>query len=114
MIPTTTAAEALEFIRREAEDVDVFYYLYVIDAEEHLLGVLSLRELLTADPPARLSDIMDTRVISVSIDAEKDEIADHFAKYGIMALPVVDTDNRIKGVIAFKSLLEVVAPQLGK
>jgi CBS domain-containing protein/sporulation protein YlmC with PRC-barrel domain len=112
--PAVTAAEALETIRREAGDMDLIYYLYVLDGEEHLLGVLSLRDLLTAPPDAPLSERMDRRVISVDIEEKKEQIAEIFAKYGIMAMPVVDGDERLKGVILFKNLLEVVAPRLGK
>jgi magnesium transporter len=110
--PSTTAVEALERIRKEAEDMDFIYYLYVVDDEEHLLGMLSLRELLVAPSETLLHDLMDTRVVSVFLEEDKDKIAEHFTKYGIMAIPVVDETNRIKGVIIFKNLLEVVAPQL--
>jgi magnesium transporter len=112
--PTVTAGEALEHIRKEAEDMDFVYYLYVVDEYEHLLGMLSLRELLVASPETALSDLMDTRVVSVSIDEEKEKIAEQFAKYGIMAIPVVDEADVIQGVIIFKNLLDVVAPHLGK
>ncbi|MDI6775882.1 MAG: CBS domain-containing protein [Syntrophales bacterium] len=112
--PEVSAGEAMDFVRREAEDVDLVYYLYVIDDEEHLLGVISLRELLTAPPQTSLSELMHTRVVSVSLNEKKGQIADHFAKYGLLAIPVVDKMNRIRGVIIFKNLLEVVAPQLGK
>ena len=112
--PEVSAAEAMGFIRREAENVDLIYYLYVIDDEEHLLGVISLRELLTALPQNSLSEMMHTRVVSVSLNEKKGQIADHFAKYGLLAIPVVDKMNRIRGVIIFKNLLEVVAPQLGR
>jgi magnesium transporter len=112
--PSITAGEALECIRKEAEDMDFVYYLYVTDDEEHLLGMLSLRELLVAPTETMLSDLMDTRVVSVSLDEEKEKIAEQFAKYGIMAMPVVDETDRIKGVIIFKNLLDVVAPLLGK
>ncbi|MCX5853954.1 MAG: CBS domain-containing protein, partial [Deltaproteobacteria bacterium] len=113
-LPSITAGGALECIRKEAEDMDFVYYLYVTDDEERLLGMLSLRELLVAPPETLLSDLMDTRVVSVSLDEEKETIAEQFAKYGIMAIPVVDEMDRIKGVIIFKNLLEVVAPLLGK
>ena len=112
--PSVTAGEALDRIRKEAEDMDFVYYLYVVDEYEHLLGMLSLRELLVAEPETVLSDLMDTRVVSVSVDEEKEEIAEQFAKYGIMAIPVVDESNVIQGVIIFKNLLDVVAPHLGK
>jgi len=114
LAPSATIGEALEFLRRQAENLDLIYYLYVVDAEDHLLGVISLRELLTGEPQGRLSDLMDSRVVSVSLEEEKEEIADLFAKYGFKAIPVVDETGRIKGVITFKNLLEVVAPQLGK
>jgi len=109
-----TAGEAMDFVRREAEDVDLVYYLYVIDEEEHLLGVISLRDLLTAPSQVSLSELMHTRVVSVGLNEKKGQIADHFAKYGLLAIPVVDETNKIKGAIIFKNLLEVVAPQLGK
>ncbi|MDP2840399.1 MAG: CBS domain-containing protein, partial [Syntrophales bacterium] len=82
--------------------------------QEHLLGVLSLRDLLVAPPATILSDLMDTRVVAVNIEEKKERIADDFAKYGILAMPVVDDDNSLKGVILFKNLLEVVAPKLGR
>lgn len=112
--PERTAEEAMATIRREAEDMDLIYYLYVVDSEEHILGVLSLRELIVAAPEKPLSELMDRRIVAVNIEAHKDQIADDFAKYGVMAVPVVDEDNRIKGVILFKNLLEVVLPKLGR
>jgi magnesium transporter len=112
--PGRTVGEAMETIRGKAGDMDLIYYLYVVDPEEHILGVLSLRDLLVATPEKALSELMDTRIITVNIEENKDQIADDFAKYGIMAMPVVDDDNRLKGVILFKNLLEVVAPKLGR
>jgi magnesium transporter len=112
--PERTAQEAMDTIRREAEDMDLIYYLYVVDSEDHILGVLSLRELIVAPPEKALSELMDTRVVAVNIEEHKDRIADDFAKYGILAMPVVDEDNRLKGVILFKNLLEVVLPKLGR
>lgn len=109
-----SAEEALNLLRRDAENLDVFYYLYIIDAENHLTGVISLRELLIAEPQTRLSNLLTPRVITVGLEEEKEEIANLFAKYGFKAIPVVDEENRLKGVIPFKSLLEVVAPKLGK
>lgn len=106
--------EALNFLRQEAENLDIIYYLYITDQEGHLSGVVSLRELLMANPEATLSTLQNPRVISVSLEEEKEEIADLFAKYGFKAIPVVDKEKRIKGVIPFKNLLEVVAPKLGK
>ncbi len=112
--PRATAREALELLRQEADNLDVIDYTYVADSEEHLLGVISLRDLLIASPQTRAEDMMDPRVVNVGLEHEKEEIAKLFAKYGLKAIPVVDEENHIKGVIPFKSLLEVVAPELGK
>jgi CBS domain-containing protein/sporulation protein YlmC with PRC-barrel domain len=109
-----TVKEALDLLRQQAGNLDLIYYVYVTDEEGHLFGVTSLRGLLMANPQATLSDLMDARVVSVSLEEEKEEIANLFAKYGFKAIPVADEANRIKGVITFKNLLEVVAPQLGK
>ncbi len=113
-LPSCTAAEALETIRSDADDLDLIYYSYVVDEQEHILGVISLRELLAAPPEKRLSEIMDTRVVFVDIEEKKGEIADAFFKYGLMAIPVVDDDEKLEGVILFKNLLEVVAAKLGR
>ncbi len=113
-LPSVTVDKVISIIRHEAEDMDFIYYIYVVDEDERLLGMVSLRELLVATGDALLSDLMDDRVVSVHLDEDKDEIADLFTKYGLMAIPVVDGGDRIKGVILFKNLLEVVAPHLGK
>ncbi len=114
LTPDTSVQEALTFLRQEAENLDVFYYIYVTDPEGHLVGVLSLRELLKAEPLTSLANLLNPRVITVPLEEEKEEIADLFAKYGFKAIPVVDEEKRLKGVIPFKNLLEVVAPKLGK
>lgn len=112
--PAVTVGDAMEKIRAEAEDLDLIYYIYVVDGQERLLGVLSLRDLLVAPPLTPLSDWMDRRVVAVNIEDKKERIADDFAKYGIMAMPVLDDNESLKGVILFKNLLEVVAPKLGR
>jgi magnesium transporter len=112
--PQARVKEALDLIREQADTFDLIYYLYVRDEQDHLFGVISLRDLLTAPPQERVSEVMDTRIITVGLEADKEEIAGLFAKYGLKAIPVVDEENRMRGVIPFKSLLEIVAPQLGK
>ena len=112
--PATKVSEVLEHIRGEAGDLDLIYYIYVVDEKEHILGVLSLRDLLVAEPDRQLSEVMDTRVVSVNVRERKGKIADDFFKYGIMAIPVVDDDERLEGVILFKNLLEVIAAKLGR
>ena len=112
--PQTTVKEALNYLRQEAKNLDLIYYVYIADDFGHLLGVASLRDLLVANPEGLLADLMEPRVVSVGVDEEKEEIADLFAKYAFKAIPVVDAEGHIRGVITFRNLLEVVAPQLGK
>ena len=112
--PQTTAREAMEVFRKEAADVDLVYYVYVTDDEERLLGVITLRDLILADPDKKLEEIMDDRVISLKLDDKDDTIAEHFAKYAVTAIPVVDDNDRMHGTIIFKNLLDVVASHLGK
>jgi magnesium transporter len=112
--PSITVKEALEKFRSEADDVDLVYYVYVVDENERLLGVISLKDLILAKEDQKLEDIMDDRVVSVKLDDKDDVIAEQFAKYAITAIPVVDDDEKMQGTIIFKNLLEIVAPELGK
>ena len=112
--PQVTLAQALDALRKEASDLDVIYYIYVEDQDGHLLGAVNLRGLLTNDPNASLESIMERRIVSVPPDADEAEVADLFAKYGLRALPVVDENGLMLGVIRFKAILEVVAPHLGR
>jgi magnesium transporter len=110
--PNVTVMQALNALRREASDLDLIYYTYVEDQYGHLLGVLNLRELLTSAPEATLEAIMERRIVSAGLDDKKSDIADIIAKYGLRAIPVLDAEERIHGVIRFKALLEAVAPHL--
>jgi Mg/Co/Ni transporter MgtE len=112
--PTVTVRQAMETIRAKGEDVDMLYDVYITDEEEHLLGVVTLRDLLLASPETTLADIMDKRIMSVNLNDKEEVIADHFAKYGVTAIPVVDDKEKLQGTIMFKNLLEIVAPELGK
>lgn len=109
-----TIVDALAYIRQNANEMDVIYYIYVVDDESRLLGVTNLRELLSNEIFTPLERIMTTRVITAHLEDEADDLVDLFAKYGFRALPVVDKENRIKGVIRFKALLDILAPHLGK
>lgn len=112
--PSQTVKRALELLREKSEDLDVIYYVYVEDADGHLLGVVSLRELFNNDPDVSLGSIMFTRLVAVQLDDEQDDVAELFAKYGLRAIPVLDKQGRMHGVLRFKALLEAVAPHLGR
>jgi len=112
--PDKTIVDALAYIRQNADETDVIYYLYVVDSQSKLLGVVNLRELLSHEIFTPLERIMTTRLITARIDDKAKDIAGLFAKYGFRAIPVVDEENRIQGVVRFKALLEILAPYLGK
>lgn len=112
--PDKTIVDALAAVRQNADKVDIIYYIYVVDSESRLLGVVNLRELLSNEIFTPLERIMTTRIVTAKIDEEAEDLADTFGKYGFRAIPVVDDENRIKGVIRFKTLMEIVAPHLGK
>jgi CBS domain-containing protein len=114
MPPDKTIVDALALIRQQADQIDVIYYIYITDSESRILGVTNLRELLSNEIFTPLERIMTSRVIAAKIDDEAAELVDLFMKYGFRAIPVVDEDDRIKGVIRLKALLELVAPHLGK
>jgi magnesium transporter len=112
--PDKTIVEALAYIKQNAEKIDVIYYIYVVGAAAELLGAITLKELLTNEIFTPLGRIMTTRLITAKLDDSADTVADLLGKYGFRAIPVVDEKNRLKGVIRFKTILEIVAPHLGK
>jgi CBS domain-containing protein/sporulation protein YlmC with PRC-barrel domain len=112
--PDSTIVDALAHIKQNARKIDVIYYIYVVNEESGLLGVVNLKELLSTEIFTPLESIMTTRLITVKIDEEAEDLAGLFAKYGFRAIPVVDEQNRIQGVIRFKALLEILAPYLGR
>ncbi|HEY8414569.1 MAG TPA: magnesium transporter [Thermaerobacter sp.] len=103
-----TAAEAIETLRRLAPEAETVYYVYVVDQEERLRGVLSLRELIVAPPDRRVRDIMRTNVISVPADMDQEEVARLVAKYDLLAVPVVDGEGRILGIVTVDDVVDVL------
>lgn len=105
---TTTAAETIETLRRVKPEPDSAYYLYVIDEENHLLGVVSLRDLVVAEPDQQLGKIMDPHVLFVNEDADKNEVAEVMTKYDLLAVPVVDADRRLAGIAVIHDVVDDV------
>ena len=96
-----TVEETFTYIRSKAETNIDFYYMYVVDKEDHLLGVLSLRSLLSSPLNAKVGSIMTTDVFKVTATDEQEYVADSLIKYGYLALPVVDEFNRLKGIVTW-------------
>lgn len=103
-----TAAEAIEAIRRWQPSEETIYYLFVVDQHGRLSGVMNLRQLIVADPRTRMIDIMDPKVISVQADIDQEEAARIMKRYDLLALPVVDANNTLLGVITFDDVIDVL------
>jgi Mg2+ transporter MgtE len=109
-----TVEQTIAVLRQEARDAESIYYLYVLDDLGHLVGVVTLRSLIVASPERRLGELMSTRVISVAVDEDKGTAAEVLAKYRFRALPVVDRDGVMKGIITVDDVLEDMAPELAR
>lgn len=103
----TTAAEAIGHLRQIARDVEMISYLYVTDENGRLAGVTPLRQLLLADPGATLGELMNTSVIKVSTHTDQEEVAQLAARYDLLAIPVVDDDGRLMGIVTVDDILDV-------
>ncbi len=103
-----TVAEAIQRIRLTGVDKETIYTCYVTE-NRHLLGILSVKDLLlTLDDNKRVGEIMDTNVISVNTLTDQEEVAHRLSKYNFIALPVVDTENRMVGIVTFDDAMDVI------
>lgn len=104
-----TVEEVLSSVRVQAQEENMeLYYIYVVDKQNHLLGVISLRKLLTSPVHQMVEDIMITDIVRLHVDDYQDYIADIFMKYQYNALPVVDLYNRLKGMITWDDVQDIV------
>ena len=103
-----TAATALEIVRRRARDTETIYSLYVTDAQRCLTGILSLRDLVTADLNARIGDVMTGDVLSVATDTDQEKVARTIQRYDFLAVPVVDSEQRLVGIVTVDDVIDVI------
>lgn len=103
-----TAAAALERLRREAPDRETIYYCYVLDEQRRLVGIVSLKNLILASPGRRVAEIMQREVISAEVDEDVNLTAQKLAEYDLLALPVVDHEHRMIGIVTHDDVLDVV------
>lgn len=108
--PDMTVQDVLKRFKEDASEIETVYYIYVTDSSERLLGVLSLRELLMASPEARLSEIMVTKLKTVTPDVNEKIVAEVFTKYNLVALPVVDTEGALLGIVTVDDVMERIFP----
>ena len=107
--PDMTVAEAIRYLRRQArEELETIYYAYVLDQDQKLLGVISFRDLFATAGDRVISDVMLTDVVSVADSLDQEEVAKVIAQYDLNALPVVDADNRMQGIVTVDDIVDVV------
>ena len=103
-----TVSEAINALRRIADESEQLYYTYVVDKDSRLVGVLSLRDLLVGRSTQRLRDIMISSLVSVPASMDREEVAALFTKYGYLALPVVDAGLRLLGIVTVDDVVDVI------
>ena len=106
--PAMTVEEAFAHIREHGVDKETIYTCYIIGPTRKLLGAVSVRELLLAKPGTVLRDMMETNIISVSTQDDREEVANLFSHYGLTALPVVDKEKRLVGIVTVDDAIDVL------
>ncbi len=105
-----TAYRAIERLREQEEEAETVYYIYVVDRSEHLRGVFSLRELVMSTPDRKVREFMTENPVSVRPEASEEEITNVIAKYNLLALPVVDAEGELHGIITIDDAIDLVLP----
>ncbi|MGM0662558.1 MAG: magnesium transporter [Thermodesulfobacteriota bacterium] len=105
---SVTVEEAIERIREKREEVENLYYLFTMDDEDRLDGVVSLKDLVLASPETRVSEIMNPEVISVHVSMDQEDVAHTFKKYDLVSIPVVDDFKRLVGRITHDDIIDVI------
>lgn len=103
-----TVGLTLEELRELGPDAETIYYLYVVDQTHHLVGVVSLRDLIVAPLDAKIEDIMGSRVISANVMTDQEDLARIVQKYDLLALPVIDDQQKLLGIITVDDVLDVI------
>jgi magnesium transporter len=103
-----TVAQTLERIRSLAHATEIIYYLYITDAARHLTGILSLRDLVIADPDQKIGDIMTRDVVCVYTSDDQEEVARLIGRYDFLAVPVVDREKRLVGIITVDDVIDII------
>ncbi len=103
-----SAAEALDRVRQVADQMETVYTLYAVDSDRHLIGSLSLRDLVTAQPNQQIGDIMTRDVVFVDTDTDQEVVAQMIQHYDLLSLPVVDRERRLVGIVTVDDVLDIV------
>ncbi|MBS4536824.1 magnesium transporter [Clostridium sp. D2Q-11] len=101
-------ANTLKYLQKEAPNAETAYYLYVLNHNSKLRGVVSLRDLVINDFNVEIKDIMNENVISIPWDMDQEEVGNIFEKYGLLTMPVIDNSNRMLGIITADDIFEII------
>ena len=112
--PNLTAHQAIESLRGMADEVETMFYVYVTDDEDHLLGAFSLNNLIFASPGKMVADFMTEHLISVNLTDDQEAVAQTVAKYDLLAVPVVDDENHLHGIVTADDALDKIIPTAWK
>jgi len=112
--PNLTAAEAIQALRGMADEVETMFYVYVVDQEQHLIGTFSLNNLIFAAPNQMVSDFMTERLITVNLTDDQETVAQTVSKYDLLAIPVVDDENHLHGIVTADDALDKIIPTAWK
>lgn len=110
MSPGLTAGQVIDRLRKLEPEAETVYYLYVVDRDSHLTGTFSLRDLIMANRDRKIEEFMETHIISVRTDATQNEVAQVVAKYNLLAVPVIDEDNVLRGIITVDDAIDIILP----
>ncbi|HEC97944.1 MAG TPA: CBS domain-containing protein [Nitrospirae bacterium] len=112
--PEIKVSEAIERFKRDAAEIETIYYIYIIYPDEKLIGVLSLRELILADPGKNLLDLMVTNLKTLKPEDNENVVAAAISKYNLAAIPVVDNDNELLGIVTMDDIIDRILPPKAK
>ncbi len=106
---SSSVDEAIQAIRQQSSELETIYYVYVIDNEDKLLGVISMRDLLLSTPETRVTSIMKSQILGMlQPDTDKEQAANIMAEYNLIALPVVDEDNKLLGIVTHDDVIDII------
>ncbi|MDY6449762.1 magnesium transporter [Acinetobacter faecalis] len=107
LLPNMSVADAIKMLRSEAPDTETIYFAYVLDEARKLLGVISLKQLILAQEDQNINELMVTNVLSAKVDADQDDVAKTIARYDLLALPIVDEQGIMVGIVTHDDAMDV-------
>jgi len=114
VLPHLTAAQAITQLRSTADLAETIFYVYVTDNTGKLIGVLSLSDLVLANPDTPVTDFMHRRVVSVGLHESQERVAQVISKYNLLAVPVVDEQHKLHGIVTADDALDKIIPTTWK